>query len=126
MPSLLLSRTSTEQTLKYFYEVSPKYYQHISKKKHEETGESLNISQPKTMGYQENLSSNKHMDYCFISQKNSQKPDLCHAPYHPRPSANDANSTALHKALSHLEKRMLFVDYSSAFNAIVTFYSIPT
>ena len=44
--------------------------------------------------------------------------------YHPNRSTDDANSITLHTALSHLDKRntyvrMLFIDYSSAFNTIV-------
>jgi hypothetical protein len=44
--------------------------------------------------------------------------------YRPNRSTDDAISIALHTALSHLEKRnayvrMLFIDYSSAFNTIV-------
>jgi hypothetical protein len=45
--------------------------------------------------------------------------------YHSNRSIDDAISIALHTALSHLEKRntyvrMLFIDYSSTFNTIVT------
>jgi hypothetical protein len=44
--------------------------------------------------------------------------------YRPKRSTDDAISIALHTALSHLNKRntyvrMLFIDYSSAFNTIV-------
>ena len=44
--------------------------------------------------------------------------------YRPNRSRDDAVSTAIHTALSHLDKRntyvrMLFSDYSSAFNTIV-------
>ena len=44
--------------------------------------------------------------------------------YRPDRSTDDANYIALHTALSHLDKRntyvrMLFIDYSSAFNTIV-------
>ena len=44
--------------------------------------------------------------------------------YHPNRSTDDAISIALHTALSPLDKRntyvrMLFIDYSSAFNIIV-------
>jgi hypothetical protein len=44
--------------------------------------------------------------------------------YRPNRFTDDAISFLLHTALSHLEKRntyvrMLFIDYSSAFNAIV-------
>ena len=44
--------------------------------------------------------------------------------FHPNRSTDDAISIALHTALSHLYKRntyvrMLFIDYSSAFNTIV-------
>jgi hypothetical protein len=44
--------------------------------------------------------------------------------YCPNRSTDDAVSIALHTALSHLDKRntyvrMLFIDYSSAFNTIV-------
>lgn len=44
--------------------------------------------------------------------------------YRPNRSTEDAITTALHAALSHLEKkgsyvRMLFIDYSSAFNTII-------
>ena len=44
--------------------------------------------------------------------------------YRPNRSTGDAISIALHTALSHLDKRntyvrMLFIDYSSAFNTIV-------
>jgi hypothetical protein len=44
--------------------------------------------------------------------------------YHPNRSTDDVISIALHTALSHLDKRntyvrMLFIDYSSAFNTIV-------
>ena len=44
--------------------------------------------------------------------------------YHPNRSTDDAISIALHTALSYLDKRntyvrMLFIDYSSAFNTIV-------
>ena len=44
--------------------------------------------------------------------------------YRPNRSTDDAISIALHTALSHLDKRntyvrMLFIDYSSAFNTIV-------
>ena len=44
--------------------------------------------------------------------------------YHTNRSTDDATSIALHTALSHLDKmntyvRMLFNDYSSAFNTIV-------
>ena len=39
--------------------------------------------------------------------------------YRPNRSKDDAISIALHNALSHLDKmRMLFIDYSSAFNTI--------
>ena len=45
--------------------------------------------------------------------------------YHPNRSTDDAIYITLHTALSHLDKRntyvrMLFIDYSSAFNTIVT------
>jgi hypothetical protein len=45
-------------------------------------------------------------------------------PYRPNRSTDDAIAIALHTALSHLDKRniyvrMLFIDYSSAFNTIV-------
>jgi hypothetical protein len=45
-------------------------------------------------------------------------------PYRPNRSTDDAISILLHTALSHLDKRntyvrMLFIDYSSAFNTIV-------
>jgi hypothetical protein len=45
--------------------------------------------------------------------------------YRPNRSTDDAISIALHTALSHLDKRntyvrMLFIDYSSAFNTIVS------
>jgi hypothetical protein len=44
--------------------------------------------------------------------------------YHPNRSTDDAISTALHTAISHLDKRntyvrMLFIDYSSAFKTIL-------
>jgi hypothetical protein len=44
--------------------------------------------------------------------------------YHPNRSTDYVISIALHTALSHLDKRntyvrMLFIDYSSAFNTIV-------
>ena len=44
--------------------------------------------------------------------------------YHPNRSTDDTISIALHTALSHLDKRtnyvrILFIDYSSAFNTIV-------
>ena len=44
--------------------------------------------------------------------------------YCPNRSTDDAITIALHKALTHLDKRntfvrMLFIDYSSAFNTIV-------
>jgi hypothetical protein len=44
--------------------------------------------------------------------------------YRPNRSTDDTISIALHTALSHLDKRntyvrMLFIDYSSAFNTIV-------
>ena len=44
--------------------------------------------------------------------------------YRPNRSTDDAISIALHTALSHLDKRntyvrILFIDYSSAFNTIV-------
>ena len=44
--------------------------------------------------------------------------------YHPNRSTDDAISIALHTAISHLDKRntyvrMLFIDYSSAFNTVV-------
>jgi hypothetical protein len=44
--------------------------------------------------------------------------------YHPNRSTDDSISIAFHVALSHLEKRntykrILFVDYSSAFNTIM-------
>ncbi|CDQ89637.1 unnamed protein product, partial [Oncorhynchus mykiss] len=44
--------------------------------------------------------------------------------YRPNRSTDDAISTTLHTALTHLDKRntyvrMLFIDYSSAFNTIV-------
>jgi hypothetical protein len=44
--------------------------------------------------------------------------------YHPNRSTDYAFSISLHTALSHLDKRntyvrMLFIDYSSAFNTIV-------
>ena len=44
--------------------------------------------------------------------------------YRPNRSTDDAIAIALHTALSHLDKRniyvrMLFIDYSSAFNTIV-------
>ena len=44
--------------------------------------------------------------------------------YRPNRSTDDAMAIALHTALSHLDKRniyvrMLFIDYSSAFNTIV-------
>ena len=50
--------------------------------------------------------------------------DALQIAYHPNKSTDDAISIALHTALSHLDKRntyvrMLFVDYSSAFNTIV-------
>jgi hypothetical protein len=45
--------------------------------------------------------------------------------YHPNRSTDDAISIAFHTALSHLDKRniyvrMLFIDYSSAFKTIGT------
>ena len=45
-------------------------------------------------------------------------------PYRPKRSTDDAISIALHTALSHLDKRttdvrILFIDYSSAFNTLV-------
>ncbi len=44
--------------------------------------------------------------------------------YHPNRSTDDAISTTLHLALTHLEQkdsyvRMLFIDFSSAFNTII-------
>ena len=53
-----------------------------------------------------------------------QKSDSLQFGYHPNTSTDDAISIALHTALSHLAKRnthvrMLFIDYSSAFNTIV-------
>ncbi len=50
--------------------------------------------------------------------------------YRPNRSTEDAITTALHAALSHLEKRgsyvrMLFIDYSSAFNTIIPDILIP-
>ena len=50
--------------------------------------------------------------------------DLLQFAYRPNSSTNDAISIALHTALTHLHKRhtpvrMLFIDYSSAFNPIV-------
>ena len=50
--------------------------------------------------------------------------DLLQFAYRPNRSTDDAISIALHTAVSHLEKRntyvrLLFVDYSSAFNTIV-------
>ena len=49
--------------------------------------------------------------------------DLLQFAYHPNRSTDDAISIALHTAVSHLTKltpvRMLFIDYSSAFNTIV-------
>ncbi|CDQ59852.1 unnamed protein product [Oncorhynchus mykiss] len=50
--------------------------------------------------------------------------DQLQFPYRPNRSTDDAISIAFHTALSHLDKRntyvrMLFVDYSSAFNTIV-------
>jgi hypothetical protein len=44
--------------------------------------------------------------------------------FHPNRSTDDANAITLHTALSHLDKkntyvRMLFIEYSSAFNTIV-------
>ena len=49
--------------------------------------------------------------------------DLLHFAYFPNRSINDANSIALLTTLTHLEKintyvRILFIDYSSAFNTI--------
>jgi hypothetical protein len=51
-------------------------------------------------------------------------PDPLQFAYHPNRSTDDAISIALHNALSHMDKsntylRMLFIDYSSAFNTIV-------
>ena len=51
-------------------------------------------------------------------------PDPLHVAYHPTRSTGDGLSIALHFALSHLDKRniyvrILFIDYSSAFNTIV-------
>jgi hypothetical protein len=45
--------------------------------------------------------------------------------YRPKSSTDDAISIVLHAALSHLDKRntyvrMLFIDYTSALNTIVT------
>ncbi|MCP4487325.1 MAG: DUF1891 domain-containing protein [Gammaproteobacteria bacterium] len=50
--------------------------------------------------------------------------------YRPNRSTEDAIATALHTALSHLERqgsyvRMLFIDYSSAFNTIIPDILIP-
>jgi gmma-aminobutyric acid receptor subunit gamma/cGMP-dependent protein kinase 2 len=50
--------------------------------------------------------------------------DLLQFAYRPNRSTDDAISIALHTALSHMDKRntyvrMLFIDYSSAFNTIV-------
>ena len=50
--------------------------------------------------------------------------------YRPNRSTDDEVSIALHTALSHLDKRntyvrMLFIDYSSAFNTIVPTKLIP-
>jgi hypothetical protein len=50
--------------------------------------------------------------------------------YRPNRSTDDAISIALHTALSHQDKRntyvrMLFIDYSSAFNTIVPTKLIP-
>ncbi|KAI2646048.1 hypothetical protein H4Q32_026860 [Labeo rohita] len=44
--------------------------------------------------------------------------------YRPNRSTDDAISTALHSALTHLDKKdsyvgMLFIDFSSAFNTII-------
>ena len=51
-------------------------------------------------------------------------PDPLQFAYRPNRSTDDAISMALHTALSHLNKRntyvrMLYIDYSSAFNAMV-------
>ncbi|XP_060792532.1 uncharacterized protein LOC132895728 [Neoarius graeffei] len=50
--------------------------------------------------------------------------------YRPNRSTEDAIATALHSVLSHLERqgryvRMLFIDYSSAFNTIIPDILIP-
>ena len=49
-------------------------------------------------------------------------------PYHHNRSTEDAISTALHAALTHLDShnpyvRMLFVDFSSAFNTVIKLIS---
>ena len=51
-------------------------------------------------------------------------PDTLQFEYRPNRSTDDAISIALHTVLSHMDKRnsyvrMLFIDYSSAFNTIV-------
>ena len=53
----------------------------------------------------------------------------CSTSDHPNKSTDDAISTTLHTALSHLDKRniyvrMLFIDYSSTFNTVVPSKSI--
>ena len=64
-------------------------------------------------------------EQCSCSTLSSQKPlDPLQFAYRPNRSTDDAISIALHTAFSHLDKRntyvkMLFIDYSSAFNSIV-------
>jgi hypothetical protein len=66
-----------------------------------------------------------HDQLCYvINTIISETLDPLQFAYCPNRSTDDAISIALHTALSHLEKRntyvrMLFIDYSSAFNTIV-------
>ena len=61
-------------------------------------------------------------DHITSTQPDTQDPVQCAS--HPNSSTVDAIAITLHTALTHLDKRntyvrMLFIDYSSAFNTIV-------
>ena len=65
-----------------------------------------------------------YIHYLYINTIILETLDPLQFAYRPNRSTDDAISIALHTALSHLDKRntyvrMLFIDYSSAFNTIV-------
>jgi hypothetical protein len=70
---------------------------------------------------------NKCFERLVMAHINTIIPEILYPPqfaYHSNRSTDDAISIALHTAISHIERRntyvrMLFIDYSSAFNTIV-------
>ncbi|KAK3524525.1 hypothetical protein QTP70_029836 [Hemibagrus guttatus] len=64
------------------------------------------------------------MEVCWTRQHSHAKAVYIWTPYHPNCSMDDAITTTLHLALTHLDNqdtylRMLYIDFSSAFNTII-------